>query len=144
MVCLRIGSKEVVMFGLRKVNVWERRPWSGRPVESLESRTLLSGNVITTPTGTPNSPGEPAPTLSIQGDTLGNEILIKKGSTPDEIIVNGLNGTLVNGSTQEWHFRAVRQLFAQMDGGDDVVKLTNLKLSAAPGPVGDPFEGVAL
>jgi len=134
------------MFGLRNTSKRNRRlPRSrDRFVELLEGRTLLSGNVITTPTGTPNSPGQPAPMLNIQGDALGNEIMIRKGGTPDEIIVNGLNGTLVNGSTQEWHFSGVRQLDAFMDSGDDVVKLTDLKLSARPGPVGDPFEGVAL
>ena len=129
-------------------NARARRPQSHlspRPlVEHLEHRTLLAGNVTTTPLGTPNSPGQLAPFLNIQGDPLGNEILIKKGGTPDEIIVSGLNGTLVNGSTQEQHFRGVRLLEAFMDGGNDDVKLTNLKLSATPGPVGDPFEFVVL
>ena len=123
----------------------QRRPRSRRAsVEFLESRTLLAGNVVTTPTGTPDSPGQPAPGLDIQGDALANEILIKKGDTPDEIIVSGLNGTLVNGSTQEWHYQGVRQLFARMDAGDDDIKLTDLKLSSTPGGVGDPFEGIAL
>src|SRR5690348_12287938 len=74
------------------------------PVEALEGRVLLAGNVVTTPTGTPASPGEPAPALLIEGDAADNEIMVKKGTAPGEIIVNGLNGTLVNGSTQEWHF----------------------------------------
>ena len=87
----------------------ERRPRSRRPsIEALETRTLLAGNVITAPTGTPDSPGEPTPTLEIFGDEADNEIMIRKGSRPDEIIVNGLNGTLVNGSTQEWHFNGRR------------------------------------
>src|SRR6478672_3255805 len=134
------------MLGLRNTSGRSRLGQrSGRPsVEPIEGRTLLAGNVITTPTGTPGAPGEPAPNLDIQGDALANEIVIKKGAAPDEIIVNGLDGTLVNGSTQEWHYQGVRQLNVAMDGGDDDVKLTDLKLSATPGPVGDPFEGVAL
>jgi len=99
--------------------------------ERLEGRVLLAGNVTTTPTGTLNSPGGPAPFLEITGDNLDNEIMIKKGQGPDEIIVNGLNGTLVNGSTQEWHYSGVQGIAAFLNGGNDTVDVRNLDL--APG-----------
>src|SRR3954463_12281808 len=102
-----------------------RRP----SVEFLESRTLLAGNVITTPTGTPDSPGEPTPALLIEGDAFDNEVMVKKGTAPGEIIVNGLNGTLVNGSTQEWHFNGVQSLAALMNAGNDSFDGRNLSLS---------------
>jgi hypothetical protein len=101
-------------------------------VETLEGRTLLSGNVITAPTGTPSSPGQPTPFLEIDGDAADNEIMIKKGTAPGELIVNGLNGTLVNGSTQEWHFNGVQALGAFMAGGNDNVDVRNLTLSGEP------------
>jgi hypothetical protein len=50
--------------------------------ELLEGRTLLAGNVITTPPGTPDSPGEPAPVLLVKGDSANNEIMVKKGNAP--------------------------------------------------------------
>jgi len=111
-----------------------QRPPLCRPtaVEALEGRVLLAGNVVTTPTGTPNSPGEPAPFLDIQGDQFDNEIMVKKGTAPGEIIVNGLNGTLVNGSTQEWHFNGVQALGVLMNGGNDKVDVRNLTLSGEP------------
>jgi hypothetical protein len=121
------------MFGLRNTSKGLRRHRSHRtPVESLESRTLLAGNVVTTPTGTPNSPGQPAPFVEIDGDASDNEIMIKKGTAPGEIIVNGLNGTLVNGSTQEWHFNGVQALGAFMNAGNDNVDVRNLTLSGVP------------
>jgi hypothetical protein len=136
------------MLFVRNRNVGERRPRSRRSpaecVECLESRTLLSGNVITTPTGTPNSPGEPAPELLIEGDTADNEIMVKKGTAPGEIIVNGLNGTLVNGSTQEWHFNGVQSLAITMDGGNDKVDLRNLTLSGVPDVNGFAFAQVVV
>ena len=111
-----------------------QRPPLCRPtgMEALEGRVLLAGNVVTTPTGTPNSPGEPAPFLDIQGDQFDNEIMVKKGTAPGEIIVNGLNGTLVNGSTQEWHFNGVQALGVLMNGGNDKVDVRNLTLSGEP------------
>jgi len=111
-----------------------QRPPLCRPtaVEALEGRVLLAGNVVTTPTGTPNSPGEPAPFLEVAGDQFDNEIMVKKGTAPGEIIVNGLNGTLVNGSTQEWHFNGVQALGVLMNGGNDKVDVRNLTLSGEP------------
>ena len=99
-------------------------------VEALEGRTLLAGNVITTPTGTPNAPGEPAPDLVIEGDIADNEIMIRKGNSPQEIIVNGLNSTLVNGSNQEWHYQGVERITVLMDGGADVLDVRNLEISS--------------
>src|SRR5690349_8817593 len=58
--------------------------------------------------------------------------MVKKGTAPGELIVNGLNGTLVNGSTQEWHFNGVQALEIAMDGGNDSVDLRNLTLSGVP------------
>jgi hypothetical protein len=46
-----------------------------------------------------------------------------------------LNGTLVNGNTQEWHFNGVQALAITMDGGNDKVDLRNLTLSGMPDPV---------
>jgi hypothetical protein len=131
------------MFALSLLNAQARRRAPGRlssqdsqlrtpAVEGLERRVLLAGNVVTTPTGTPTSPGEPAPGLLIEGDPADNEIMVKKGTAPGEIIVNGLDGTLVNGSTQEWHFNGVESLFVTMDGGNDSVDLRNLTLSGVP------------
>ena len=111
---------------LRSSCAQSRRSW----VEALEGRTLLAGNVFTLPMGTPDSPGEPAPDLFIQGDGLANEIMIKKGNAPDEVIVNGLNGTLVNFSNQEWHFQGVERIVVQMAGGNDVVDVRNLEFSS--------------
>ena len=122
--------------GRRRSTTTTHRPHGRRPMaELLEGRVLLAGNVITTPPGSPNSPGAPAPQLLIQGDGFDNEIMIKKGTAPDEIVVNGLNGTLVNGSTQEWHFNGVQALQAAMGGGNDKVDLRNLTLSGEPDPL---------
>ena len=127
------------MLRLRERNTGEQRrprPRRSCAAESLESRTLLAGNVITTPTGTPNSPGELAPELLIEGDQFDNQIMVKKGTAPGEIIVNGLNGTLVNGSTQEWHFNGVQALMATLDGGNDTFDGRNLRLSGVPDALG--------
>lgn len=102
-----------------------------RPViEAMEGRVLLSGEVTTTPTGTPDSPGEETPVLEILGDELANEVMVKSGNAPGEIIVSGLNGTLVNGSTQEWHFRNVEQIGVFLNGGDDVFDARDLEFSS--------------
>jgi hypothetical protein len=125
------SDKENGMIRLRNPNASERRPQSRRlSIEFLEARTLLAGNVITTPTGTPDSPGEPAPDLVIEGDAFDNEIMIRKGNAPDEIIVNGLNGTLVNGTNHEWHFQQVERISVALDGGNDVIDTRNLEFSS--------------
>ena len=43
-----------------------------------------------------------------------------------------MNGTLVNGSTQEWHFNGVQSIGVFMNGGNDKVDLRNLTLSGVP------------
>jgi hypothetical protein len=125
----------IIRAGRPRVSMHLQSSHRFRPcAEFLEGRTLLAGNVTTTPTGTPDSPGEPAPALLIQGDGADNEIMVKKGAAANEIIVNGLNGTLVNGSTQELHFSGVQALAVLMDGGNDQVDLRNLTLSGVPDP----------
>src|SRR5687768_13344677 len=57
--------------------------------------------------------------------------MVRSGQLPDEVIVHGLNQTLVNGSNQDSVFVGVQRLVAEFRGGDDWFKSTDLTLSAA-------------
>ena len=89
-------------------------------LEALERRTFLSGNVLATQSGNQ---------LNLNGDELGNQIMIRSGNTPTEIIVQSMDQTTVNGSRQPVVFEGVTSLFATMRGGDDWFKATDLKVN---------------
>ena len=101
-----------------------RSPWQHEnPVlERLEARRLLAGNVAATllPDGT----------LLLKGDDLPNEIMLRTGQAPDEVIVHGMNQTFVNGTNQDWVFPGVQRIVAEFHGGDDWFKTTDLTLAA--------------
>jgi hypothetical protein len=89
-------------------------------VESLERRTLLSGNVIATQSGNQ---------LDLNGDELGNQIMVRSGNTPTEVIVQSMDQTTVNGSQQPVVFEGVTSINASMEGGDDWFKATDLTVN---------------
>ena len=91
------------------------------PVEALERRALMSGNVTAAQAGT---------ILTLAGDALANEIMVRSGNAPDVIVVDGLAQTLVNGSNQPLEFTGVRRLEVTMGGGDDWFKGTDFNLNA--------------
>jgi hypothetical protein len=102
-------------------NVRAQRPQRA-VLETLEKRALLSGNVLAVQAGD---------TLTLVGDELGNEVMLRSGRLPGEVIVHGMNRTLINGSNQDFVFVGVERLVAEMRGGDDWFKTTDLTLSAA-------------
>ena len=87
----------------------------------MESRTLLSGNVMATQQG---------PVLSLLGDELGNGLRILSGRAPDQIIVEGMNNTRINGTHEKWVFEGVRQMTAPLAGGNDSFETANLTFAA--------------
>jgi hypothetical protein len=89
-------------------------------VESLERRTLLSGNVLATQSGNQ---------LDLLGDELGNEIMVRSGNDPTEIIVQSMDQTTVNGTTDPVVFEGVTSINANMRGGDDWFKATDLTVN---------------
>lgn len=92
-------------------------------VETLEQRTLLAGNVLASQAGT---------VLTLEGDAYGNQIRVWSGYLPNEVVVQGENGTTVNGSYYPQRFRPVDQAAAFMNSGNDTVKAIDLCLTAIP------------
>ena len=92
------------------------------PVEGLERRALMSGNVLAVQAGT---------ILTLAGDNLANEVMVRSGNAPDVIVVDGLAQTLVNGSNQPLEFTGVRRLDVTLGGGDDWFKGTDFNLNTA-------------
>ena len=98
------------------------RPGGRLRVDELEDRAVPAGNVLAVQSGT---------FLALIGDDLGNEVMVRSGHAPDEVIVHGMDRTLVNGSNRDAVFVGVQQLVAVMRGGDDWFKATDLTLGAA-------------
>jgi uncharacterized protein YraI len=89
-------------------------------MESLESRSLMAGDVMVALEGS---------FLRVQGDDLTNHIAL--AGTPDgDVIVYGQNGTLVNGLAQ---FRLVRPSInavdIRMEKGDDIVNFHAMRIA---------------
>ena len=91
-------------------------------LESLENRRLLAGNVQATTL---------AGFLLLDGDELGNEVMLRSGSLPGVIIVHGMNQTRVNGSSQDVVFTGVERVLAQFHGGNDWFRSADLTLTSA-------------
>ena len=100
-----------------------RSPSAHALLESLENRTLLAGNVLATQLS--------GGFLLLDGDDLGNEIMLRSGSLPGVIIVHPLNQTRVNGSTQDLVFAGVDEILAQFHGGNDWLKTADLTLTSS-------------
>ncbi len=82
-------------------------------MECLESRTLLTGNVMVSIAG--NS-------LFVFGDDAGNSVELTRSG--DVLVVRGLDGTTINGQSADFLVRdgsteVRRSLFAYLNGGDD-------------------------
>jgi hypothetical protein len=87
--------------------------------EALEARRLLSGNVLATQEGD---------VLRIVGDGLPNEVKVFSGNAPDEVVVQGENQTLVNGTNQNWQFEGIHRVLVSLGAGDDTFKSHHLEI----------------
>jgi hypothetical protein len=92
-------------------------------VQQLESRQLMAGNVL----ANFNSGND----LVLTGDAAGNEIHIYESSVQaNRIVVQGLNGTTINGLSKfELQASVIDDIIANMHGGNDRVIVTNLTLT---------------
>lgn len=100
-----------------------RRPGLVSPThgaESLEPRTLLTGTVTTSLLG-PSF-------LQISGDAQGNDIRIRGGRNQGDVTIVGKNGTTVDGATRTT-YRGIDRITAQMEGGDDTVRVSRLNFT---------------
>lgn len=91
--------------------------------QPLESRRLMAGDVLASFTWGND--------LVITGDTAGNEIRIyESAAQADRIVVEGLNGTTINGQDRfELQANVLDDIIVNMNGGDDRVLATNLTLT---------------
>ncbi len=91
--------------------------------QQLESRQLMAGDVMASFTWGND--------LVLTGDSASNEIRIYESSTQaNRIVVEGLNGTTVNGQAKyELQANVLDDIIANMNGGDDRVLATNLTLT---------------
>ncbi len=91
--------------------------------QHLESRQLMAGDVL----ASFNSGND----LVLTGDSAGNEIRIYESTTQaNRIVVEGLNGTTVNGQAKyELQASVLDDVIANMNGGADRVIVTNLTLT---------------
>ncbi len=97
-------------------------------IEKLEDRSLLAGNVLV----------QLGNTASVKGDGLDNAIEISLGSTPDEVVFRGLNGTTVNGSANPFVATVaggLGSLNVNLGSGNDLVVVTNLSEATDSWPV---------
>ena len=82
-------------------------------IERLETRDLLSGNVTAALAGG---------SLLLTGDTLSDDISINGAATPGQLVVQGLNGTTVNGSASYTAGGVTGDIdVAFLDGSDQLV-----------------------
>ena len=89
-------------------------------VESLESRTLLAGNVFASTIGG---------TLIIRGDALGNAITLERdGTAPGSFLLRGDDTTTVNGEGTLFFQGVTRGVHVSLGGGNDALAVRNADL----------------
>ena len=91
--------------------------------QQLESRQLMAGDVLASFTWGND--------LVLTGDSAGNEIRIyESAAQANRIVVEGLNGTTINGQPKfELQASVLDDIIVNMNGGDDRVLVTNLTLT---------------
>lgn len=89
-------------------------------IESLEHRRLMAGDVAVALEGS---------LLRIEGDNLGNQIVIAQAATGD-VVVSGQSGTLVNGLPSVRFVRPnLNAMEIRMEAGDDTVTMRSVQLA---------------
>jgi hypothetical protein len=66
--------------------------------------------------------------LQITGDDLGNDVAVTRDPLTKEFVVEGRNGTTVNGAA-EFRTTGVKTIRAAMNGGDDVLAVAAFRLT---------------
>lgn len=92
-------------------------------LEKLEDRRMMAGDVSVDVVG-----GD----LRITGDAQGNEIAVRASSeSPDSFVVEGLNGTRINGQAgSEFFDGVIDDVRINMRNGDNLVLLTTRQVDA--------------
>jgi hypothetical protein len=90
-------------------------------IESLEQKQLLAGDVVVNVVNG---------VLTLEGDELGNQVVVSSGEDPGSFVIRGLDGTqLVEGDAEpvtELVVESVRHgLRANLGEGDDVLRVEN-------------------
>ena len=98
--------------------------FDGAGLESLEDRRLMAGDVSATVTG-----GD----LRIDGDNEGNEVVVRASDNLNEFVVEGLNGTTINGQASMVFQGVTDDLRINLRGGDNRLLLTAEGLNADHG-----------
>ncbi len=94
-----------------------------RRFETLEPRAMLAGDVTATAVDG---------LLIIEGDMEGNQLRLRSGENPGEIVVAGFpdSGTTINGQTGPQLFPGVRAVATDLGAGDDVIVLDEARVAA--------------
>src|SRR5262245_54186121 len=118
------------MLGTRKLwsrcdNVRRKSPPPLRlGVERLDDRIVPAGNVTVE-----FVPGELGNEVFLTGDSLGNNVQIRSGDVPNQVVIQGIDTTL-NGSTESLTFDGILEVFANLGAGDDTLTASQLKLTS--------------
>src|SRR5262245_44807883 len=109
----------------RRHDVCRKSPTPRRlGVERLEDRVVPAGNVTVE-----FIPREFGNTVFLSGDDLGNDVQIRSGDLPNQIVIQGINTTL-NGSDESLTFDGITRVFANLGAGDDTLTTSTLTLTS--------------
>ena len=113
------GSKRQLLPG---VGTMKREFFDGTGIEPLEQRRMMAGDVTASLSGAD---------LVVNGDNSGNEVVIRATEQAGQFVVEGLNGTTINGQQSATISGVTDDLRIDLRNGDNVLLLT------AEGPDGE-------